>query len=96
VDRGRCAQKPWQVPWNGWKDTLWRVAREIDKDEVIDTSASVAFFGLLALFPALIATVSMYGMLADPADVARQVNRLGMAVPGTARLLLIQQLNEIQ
>jgi membrane protein len=44
----------------------------------------------------LIATVSMYGMLADPADVARQVNRLGMAVPGTARLLLIQQLNEIQ
>ena len=94
--RGRSAAKPWQVPWTGWKDVLWRVAREIEADDVLDVAGSVAFYGLLALFPALIATVSMYGMLADPVDIVRQVNRLSVAVPGLARSIVIDQLNDIQ
>lgn len=93
--RGRSAKRPWHVPWNGWKDVLWRMVRELDDDQILDRAGAVAFFGLLALFPALIATVSMYGILADPGDVVRQVSALSIAVPPTARSVILDQLNEI-
>jgi len=41
----------------------------------------VAFFGLFALFPAIIAFVSVYGLLADPADVTRKVDDFTTALP---------------
>lgn len=93
--RGRSARRPWHVPWQGWKDVLWRIYRELDDDLIFDQAAAVAFFGLLALFPALAATVSMYGILADPADVVRQMGSLSVAIPHTARSLILDQLNEI-
>lgn len=93
--RGRSAKRPWQVPWAGWKDVLWRMYRELDDDQIFDRAGAVAFFGLLALFPALMATVSMYGLLADPADVVRQVGALSVAVPPAARSVILDQLNEI-
>ncbi|HEU5075489.1 MAG TPA: YihY/virulence factor BrkB family protein [Polyangiaceae bacterium] len=94
--RGRNAKRPWQVPWTGWKDVLWRLYREIDDDQIFDQAAAVAFYGLLALFPALIATVSMYGILADPIDIVRQLDTLSVAIPPTARTLIVDQLNEIR
>ncbi|HEY6727288.1 MAG TPA: YihY/virulence factor BrkB family protein [Polyangiaceae bacterium] len=93
--RGRSAKRPWQVPWAGWKDVLWRMYQELDDDQIFDRAGAVAFFGLLALFPALIATVSMYGILADPSDVVRQVSALSVAIPPAARSLILDQLNEI-
>src|SRR6187399_2762663 len=93
--RGRTAKRPWQVPWVGWKDVLWRVYQEVEDDNILDLAAAVAFFGLLALFPALIATVSMYGVLADPGDVIQQVSALSVAVPLAARELILGQLDEI-
>ena len=36
----------------------------------------VAFFGFLAIFPALIALISIYGLVASPATVADQVDNL--------------------
>lgn len=93
--RGRSAKRPWQVPWAGWKDVFWRMYQEVDNDQILDRAGAVAFFGLLALFPALIATVSMYGILADPADVVRQVSALSIAVPPSARSVILDQLREI-
>lgn len=83
------------MPWVGWKDVLWRVYQEVEGGNILDVAATVAFFGLLALFPALIATVSMYGILADPGDVVRQVGALSVAVPPAARTLIMDQLTEI-
>jgi membrane protein len=93
--RGRSARRPSDVPWTGWKDVLWRIYREVDDDQVFDQAAAVAFFGLLALFPALLATVSMYGILADPGDVVRQVGALSLGVPPAARSVILDQLNEV-
>lgn len=93
--RGRNAQKPWQVPWRGWQDVLWRMYREIEDDRVFDMAAAVAFFGMLALFPTLLATVSLYSLLADADDVVRQVNALSSVLPPSARTVILGQLNEI-
>ena len=73
-------------------DVLWRFAREVNDDDIVQIAAGVAFWGLLALFPALIATVSMYGLLADTGDVVRQMTAVSSALPWTARSLITQQL----
>jgi len=48
----------------------------------------VAFYALLSLFPAIIAGVSIYGLVADPATVRDQINRLTeMLSPETAAII---------
>ena len=66
--RGREATSPTEIPAKGWKDILWRVYEEINKDRILAVAAGVTFYGLLALFPALAALVSIYGLFADAGD----------------------------
>ena len=58
-------------------------------------AAGVAFYAFLALVPALIAFVSIYGLVADPEDVTRQVQDLGDALPAEVQDFLAFQLTSI-
>jgi membrane protein len=58
-------------------------------------AAGVAFYAFLALVPALIAFVSIYGLVADPADVTRQVEDLGSSLPAEVQDFLVFQLTSI-
>jgi membrane protein len=58
-------------------------------------AAGVAFYGFLALVPALIAVVSIYGLVADPADVKRLVKDVGSSLPREVRDFLVFQLTSI-
>jgi membrane protein len=51
--------------------TLKRTATEFIEDGMTDWAAALTYYGLLALFPALIALVSIVGLVADPEDVTR-------------------------
>lgn len=93
--RGRSAHSPLHIPPRGWLDVLWRVGSEVSADRVTMLAASVAFYATLALFPALVAVVSLYGLLADPHQIASSVARLSAAVPSTARQLIITELHRI-
>ena len=94
-DRGRDAEGPGDVPARGWKDVALRVKGEVKEDQVPLLSAGVAFFLLLALFPALAALVSLYGLFADPDQVAQQVRDLAGSLPEDARGLITDQLESI-
>jgi membrane protein len=58
-------------------------------------AAGVAFYAFLALVPALIAIVSIYGLVANPDDVTRQVQDLGESLPAEVQDFLIFQLTSI-
>ena len=62
--RGRRATAPWKIPWAGWKDILWRTYQQISDDRLLAVAAGVVFYGLLAIFPAVTAFVSLYGLFA--------------------------------
>ncbi len=94
-DRGRAADGPGDVPAKGWKDVAKRVKGELKDDQVPLLSAGVAFYLLLALFPALAALVSMYGLFADPAQVSQQVSDLTGTLPQDAQGLITDQLEKI-
>ena len=58
-------------------------------------AAGVAFYAFLAFIPALIAFVSIYGLVADPDDVADQVADVASALPQEVRDFLVFQLTSI-
>jgi membrane protein len=86
--RGRQAERPQQIPPRGWKDVAKRTAKEVKADQVPLLAAGVAFYLLLSLFPAIIAGVSVYGLVADPQTVRQQIDELTrMLSPETASLV---------
>jgi membrane protein len=86
--RGRGAEVPQQIPPRGWTDIAKRTAKEVKADQVPLLGAGVAFYALLSLFPAIIAGVSIYGLVADPATVRDQINELTNRLsPETAEIV---------
>lgn len=92
---GRNAKAPWEIPWRGLKEVLFRVWGEATKDEVNRASAAVAFWAFLALLPALIAVVSVYGLLADPTQIMAQLYSEQVTLPDSVRHLIAKELSNI-
>ena len=83
---GEDAERPTEIPARGWLQIVKRGWAEAKVDQVPLLGAGVAFFAFLALFPAVIALVTLYGLFADPAVIADQVNSLA-ALPAEVRQL---------
>src|SRR5215203_313760 len=94
-DRGREATTPTDIPAKGWKDILWRTYEEINKDRILAVAAGVTFYALLALFPAIAALVSIYGLFADPATIQDHLNSLSGVLPSGALEIIGEQVKRI-
>ncbi|HZA31121.1 MAG TPA: YihY/virulence factor BrkB family protein [Propionibacteriaceae bacterium] len=91
---GGDAEHPTDIPPKGWFQIAKRGWKEAKADQVPFLSAGVAYYAFLALFPALLALVSLYGLVADPATIAAQVEALaGGALPADVQKLITDQIN---
>jgi membrane protein len=88
---GGEADTPTQIPPAGWREVAVRGWKEASADQVPLLAAGVAFFGFLAVFPALIAVTLVYGLVADPGAVANQLAVLTAGMPPEAAALLEAQ-----
>ncbi|MDS9470039.1 YihY/virulence factor BrkB family protein [Paracoccus sp. MBLB3053] len=88
---GLRAGSPRDIPPPGWKQILLRVRREIAKDHVSVVSAGVAFYGLIALFPAIAALIGLSGFFLDPSDLAGELARLSASLPPDAASIIENQ-----
>jgi membrane protein len=79
--RGRHSRYPFQIPWTGWKDILSRTYARTTEDRLLATAAGVVFFGLLAVFPAITALVSCYGLFANPSTIGANLQTLSLMLP---------------
>jgi membrane protein len=79
--RGREANAPSQIPGRGWKDILWRVLVSFNANRLAAAAAAVTFFTLLALFPAITAFVSLYGLFNDVGTAREPLVLLAGIVP---------------
>jgi membrane protein len=89
--RGRRANSPTEIPLKGWKDILWRTYAQIQEDRLLAISAGVVFYCLLALFPALTALVSLYGLFASSATIQEHLSFLSTFMPGAAVSVINEQ-----
>jgi membrane protein len=92
---GGEATKPREVPARGWFDVLKRTKRSIRDSNLSIVAAGVAFYAFVAVVPALIAVVAIYGLLANPGDVRQQITSFTDALPRDAQRLLSSQLSSI-
>jgi membrane protein len=79
--RGRHATSPWQIPFKGWTDILWRTYERIGEDRLLAVAAGVVFYGLLALFPAITAMVSFYGLFTKASTINEHLSAVAGLLP---------------
>jgi membrane protein len=92
---GGDAERPRDIPKRGWFQILKRSWKEAKADQVPLIAAGVAFYSFLALFPAIIAAVLLYGLVAKPSQVTSQLDQLGSTIPGPAKTLLREQMTSL-
>lgn len=78
---------------------LWRfVARvyeEFSQDRIPTVAGGITFFALLALFPAIGSAVSLYGLFADRASIAHDLDLVTDFLPGGAITILKAELGRL-
>jgi membrane protein len=72
----------------GWWVIATATWRRIFADNLSALAAAAAFYALLAIFPTLTAVVSVYGLVADPTMVERQILALDELLPPEAAKLV--------
>ena len=92
---GGAADQPHEIPRRGWFQVLRRAWREAKADQVPLVAAGVAFYAFLALFPAIIAAVLLYGLVATPEQITSQIDQLGSTIPAPAKTLLQEQMTSL-
>jgi membrane protein len=95
TDRGRQSTTPSDIPQRGWKDILLRTWDELGGDHVSLIAAGIAFYGLLAIFPAIAAAIALWGLVFDPQDLERQVSAVSAALPPEAATILTDQVRKV-
>jgi membrane protein len=95
TDRGREADTPSDIPPRGWKDILLRVYSNISEHRILALAAGMAYYSLLAIFPALAALVAVYGLFSDPATIAKHLDQLSGILPAGALEVAKEQLTRV-
>jgi membrane protein len=93
--RRRDHSAPSAFPAPAWRQLLIRVWGRIFSDHLSIVSAGVAFFSFLAIFPALAALIGLYGFVADPADVASNLQEIRPILPPDAYSLISGQVTTL-
>jgi membrane protein len=92
---GRSAESPTDIPARGWWDIAMRVRKEMAADNVDIIASGLALYALLAVFPALAAAVSIYGLFSSPAEIATHLQQVAGMLPEDATRILQQQLTKL-
>lgn len=94
-DGAAPAGKPTDLPKPSWRESLKRTAREFKKDNLTDWAAALTYYGILAIFPALLALVSIVGLLST-SSIQSLIDNLGSIAPGAARDVLTNALEQLE
>jgi membrane protein len=86
------SDRPGAIPARRLRDIAVRVKDEISEDNYSIIAAGVAFYGFLAIFPALAALVAIYGLVVDPSDLQRHMSGIEMLLPQQAGQLVNDEL----
>ena len=95
VAAGINATTPSEIPLRGWKQIGKRLWTSIGDDRVLAEAAAVTYYSLLAIFPALAALISLYGLIADPATIGKHLAAMNGVVPGGGMQIIGDQIHAL-
>ena len=85
----------WLLFRTDWGKVLWRVYQKMNQNRLLAVAAGVVFYGLLAIFPAITAFVSLYGLMADPSTIHERLSLATGVLPQGALNILDEQLTRL-
>jgi membrane protein len=88
-------QAPTELPARGWFAAVKRVGPRLKELNIPLLASGVAFWAMLSIFPAMLALIAIYGLVADPAQVGQQVGNALGSVSKDVRDQIVTQLTEI-
>ncbi|HVG47293.1 MAG TPA: YihY/virulence factor BrkB family protein [Rubellimicrobium sp.] len=91
ADAGRPQGSTGAKKGRGWWRLAVNVYKEMGDDHVGLISAGVAFYGLLAIFPGIVAGMAIAGLVMDPNAVVTQLDSLSRFLPQEAAQIVIDQ-----
>jgi membrane protein len=89
---GRQAKSPAQMPFSAWKRIALRTWNQSWIDNAGLVAAGVAFYGFLAMVPLLGIIVLVYGFVAEPETVIRNMQAMMAVLPTDVAVLIGEQL----
>jgi membrane protein len=94
-DRKGTPEEPTDLGARGWWGALKRTFREFKSDNLTDWAAALTYYGVLAIFPALIVLVSILGLVGESATKPL-IDNLGSVAPGPAKEIFTNAIKNLQ
>ncbi len=91
-DEERLPERPTRLRMRSWGGVLKRTVREFKEDNLTDLAAALTYYGILAIFPAVIALISIVGLVGQSATNTL-ISNLDKLAPGTARTVFTNAIN---
>jgi membrane protein len=91
----RAPDGPSKPSASSWRGVAKRTVREIREDNLTDLAAALTYYGVLAIFPAIIALVSILGLVGHAATQPLLEN-LGKVAPGPAKTIFTSAIHNLQ
>ncbi|MFM9500149.1 YihY/virulence factor BrkB family protein [Streptomyces galilaeus] len=91
----RAPDTPTDLPKRSWIAVLKGALKEFKKDELADRAAALTYYGILALFPALLALISLLGIVGRSAT-QQVLDNIQNLAPGAARDVLTNAVRQMQ
>ncbi len=84
-----------RMRWPWWRAVLLETYEAMSKDRLLAVAAGVVFYGLLAIFPAITALVSSYGLFAKPNAIQDNLSLLANVLPAGGISIIQEQIERI-
>ena len=81
--------------WPWWRDVLMETYEALNKDRLLAVAAGVVFYALLAIFPAITAFVSSYGLFAKTGAIQDDLSMLANILPAGGITIVREQIDRI-
>jgi membrane protein len=91
----RPPETPAKLGVKGWGGVLKRTVTEFKEDNLTDWAAALTYYGVLAIFPALIVLVSVLGLIGTSATQPL-IDNLGKVAPGPAQDIFSSAVKNLQ
>ena len=92
---GGAPESPTSLGVSSWWAVVKRTVSEFRKDNLTDWAAALTYYGVLAIFPALIALVSILGLIGSSATQPL-IDNLGKVAPGPAKDIFTSAIQNLQ
>jgi membrane protein len=94
-DATRAPDGPTDVKGRGWIQVLKRTGKEFSADNITDWAAALTYYSILSIFPALIALISLVGLLGHSATQSL-IDNLSSVAPGPAKQIFTSAIQNLQ